>query len=79
LFFAVWAIYLADRIRDSKTDSTPDGETVRHQFAEHHRGLMIALFTLAILGGAFAALSGLQTETIVAGSGVATATAGYLS
>ena len=77
LFFAVWAIYLADRIRDSKTDSTPDGETVRHQFAEHHRGLMIALFILAILGGVFAALSGLQTETILAGSGVATATAGY--
>ena len=77
LFFAVWAIYLADRIRDSKTDSTPDGETVRHQFAEHHRGLMIALFILAILGGVFAALSGLQTETIVAGSGVATATSGY--
>lgn len=77
LFFAVWAVYLADRIRDSRKGFDPPFEPVRHRFARRHPLVLTALLSFAIAGGLAVALSGLERQTIVAGVTVAFATALY--
>ncbi len=57
LFFAVWAVYVADRLLDGRalrslaTEELP----LRHQFFRTHRRRLIFLFCVALAGGAVSA------------------------
>src|SRR3954447_6089680 len=50
LGFAVWAIYLADRLLDTRNPA-PVAETVRHEFMRQHRPAMRIVFaTVTVIG-----------------------------
>lgn len=77
LFFAVWAIYLLDRIYDTRPSHTPANEPIRHQFARRHRNLMFGLLALTACGGIATILSGLEKKILLTGACVAVTTALY--
>lgn len=51
LGLAVWAVYLFDRIYDTRPSVSPPRSTERHRFARRHRRWMAALLVLAVAGG----------------------------
>jgi len=58
LFFAVWTIYLFDRLYDSRPGLSQQRESLRHQFAARNRGILFFLFFTAIATCTFMHLSG---------------------
>ncbi len=80
LGFAVWVIYLADRLADVRGPERPDTATPRHRFSRRWRGplgflLMVATVALAgvTLGG------GLPASDVVAGLALAAVMGGYFA
>lgn len=73
LFFAVWAIYLADRLYDRRRPPRVDDTLAprRHQWARRHPRLLASLALVAQGGLAVSLVSGLQPATIRWGLGLA--------
>lgn len=78
LFAAVWAIYIADRLLDSR-GAVPSHQTARHRFYRRNRAPALALLTLAGLTGVAAAAAFLQAATLIGGILTGSLAAGYLA
>jgi hypothetical protein len=56
LALAVWAIYLLDRLLDTRRPEKST-EAARHRFTRHHRRVMWILLAIAVTGGAISILN----------------------
>ena len=80
LGFAVWAIYLADRLADVRGPERPDTATARHRFSRRWRGALGFLLAVALGGLAGVTLLGsLPSADLRAGLGLAAVVGGYFA
>ncbi len=61
LFFAVWSIYLGDRLWDSRYEETSSPRTQRHRLAREHRRIFAFLAMGSFLLAAFFGISSLSS------------------
>ena len=69
LFLTVWAIYLFDRLFDVYRSQRPEMLTIRHEWARHHRGLLVLLAAASSGILAILILPALDQSTLLAGIG----------
>lgn len=80
LGLAVWAIYLADRLADTRGPERADTATARHRFSRRWRGPLAALLAVATLGlAAVTVAGGLPAADVKAGLGLAAVMGGYFA
>lgn len=63
LFLTVWAIYLADRLLDTRVPAAP-AEPARHQFYRRYRTLATALLLIVTLNATILAFTKLRTAVL---------------
>lgn len=78
LGLTVWAVYLADRLIDSRSDSSA-GERPPHWFSRRHRWIAIALLIAALVADSFLALFRLRPQVLANGFWIAAAVTLYLT
>lgn len=83
LFFAVWSIYLGDRLLDARRglDRPPVPPALlpdRHDWARRHRGLLLSLLVAALAGGS-ATLPFLDSAVLKSGALTTLATVVYFA
>ena len=80
LGFAVWSIYLADRLADVRGPERADTATSRHRFSRRWHGPLRLLLAVALGGlAAVTVLGGLPSEDVWAGLGLAVLMSGYFA
>tara|TARA_R110002096_G_scaffold32485_5_gene94393 strand:- start:314 stop:1189 length:876 start_codon:yes stop_codon:yes gene_type:complete len=77
LFFGVWSVYLADRIRDTFATSSGPGAPLRYQFAGRNRPALTVICLVAATLAATFLISIQELAFWVAGSVIALLTLGY--
>jgi hypothetical protein len=75
LGLAVWAVYIADRLLDTRRLQFPPA--ARHRFHQQHRTLMASLCALAVVGAAILAVLQIRPRLLRAGALTAAAVLVY--